>query len=89
MRQRILFERTGNMADFRRSWVVGGSCGSWVWVKVVGIKKIPQKFFKNINKTKGNIDISKKHLKLWHADFKHTSMSNSTDNCTTNPALQA
>ena len=60
MRQRILFERTGNMADFRRSWVVGGSCGSWV--KVVGIKKIPQKFLKNINKTKGNIDMSRKHL---------------------------
>ena len=60
MRQRILFERTGNMADFRRSWVVGGSCGSWVWVKVVGIKKIPQKFLKN--ETKGNIDISKNHL---------------------------
>ena len=62
MRQRILFERTGNMADFRRSWVVGGSCGSWVWVKVVGIKKIPQKVLKNINKTKGNIDMSRKHL---------------------------
>ena len=52
------------MADFRRLWVVGGSCGSWVWVwvKVVGIKKIPQKFLKSINKTKGNIDMSKKHL---------------------------
>ena len=49
MRQKILFERTGNMADFRRLWVVDGSCGSWVWVKVVGIKKIPQKFLKSIN----------------------------------------
>ena len=62
MRLRILFERTGNMADFRRSWVVGGSCGSWVWVKVVGIKKSLKNFQKNKNKTKRNIDISNKHL---------------------------
>ena len=62
MRQRTLFESTGNMADFRRLWFVGGSCGSWVLVKVVGIKKIPQKFLKSIDKTKGNIDMSKKHL---------------------------
>ena len=52
------------MADFRRLWVVGGSCGSWVWVKVVGIKKIPQKFLKSINKTKGNIE-EWKQLVLW------------------------
>ncbi|RMX52419.1 hypothetical protein pdam_00024610 [Pocillopora damicornis] len=24
------------MADFRRLWVVGGSCGSWVWVWILG-----------------------------------------------------
>ena len=41
---------------------MGGSCGSWVLVKVVGIKKIPPKILKNINKTKGNIDMSRKHL---------------------------
>ena len=49
-------------------WLTFVGHGLWVeavgrvWVKVVGIKKIPQKFFKNINKTKGNIDMSRKHL---------------------------
>lgn len=51
----------------------------WVWVEVVGIKKISPKFENEILMMMKNIREQKKKKKnrLWHANFTHISMGNS------------